>query len=65
MKVAVLTNARTTLGAANQMDSLVDKTDDKAVKKAEEDSWMSAFNTAFKGGAVMGFTLCSMGLVVL
>lgn len=64
MKVAVLTNARTTLGA-NQMDAVADKTDDKAVKKAEEDSWMSAFNTAFKGGAVMGFTLCSMGLVVL
>ena len=28
-------------------------------------SWAKAFNTAFKGGAVMGFALCSFGLLIL
>ena len=28
-------------------------------------SWNNAFNTAFRGGAVMGFSLCSLALLVL
>ena len=45
MRIAVYTNARTTIGAIH--------------------SWSMAFNTAFSGGAVMGFTLCSLGLLIL
>ena len=45
MRIAVYTNARTTIGA--------------------KISWGMAFNTAFSGGAVMGFSLCSFGLLIL
>ncbi len=30
-----------------------------------QNSWSAAFITAFRGGAVMGFTLCSLGLLIL
>jgi len=45
MRIAVYTNARTTIGALN--------------------GWSMAFNTAYSGGAVMGFCLCSLGLLIL
>jgi inorganic pyrophosphatase len=49
MSVAVFSNARTTVAAIN--------TD-------EQRAWTGAFNTAFRGGAVMGFFLTSLALLV-
>lgn len=57
MKVAVFTNARTTRGAIGKENS--------TSPEDQEESWAAAFNTAFKGGAVMGFSLCSLGLIIL
>jgi len=49
MSVAVFSNARTTIAACNQ---------------DEAKAWKGAFNTAFRGGAVMGFFLTSLALLV-
>jgi H+-translocating diphosphatase len=46
MKVAVFSNARTTVSA-------------------EKGGWTESFNTAFRAGAVMGFSLCALGLLML
>mmetsp|Transcript_8190 Transcript_8190/g.15146 ORF Transcript_8190/g.15146 Transcript_8190/m.15146 type:complete len:777 (+) Transcript_8190:117-2447(+) len=48
MKVAVYSNARTTVSA---MDPTA--------------PWMHSFNTAFRAGGVMGFSLCGLALIVL
>jgi len=48
MKVAVYSNARTTVSAASSTDP-----------------WMKSFNTAFRAGAVMGFSLCGLALLML
>ena len=32
---------------------------------AQKPGWTACFNTAFRAGAVMGFALCSMGLIML
>lgn len=48
MKVAVYSNARTTVSA---MDPTA--------------PWTASFNTAFRAGGVMGFSLCGLGLLVL
>ena len=45
MRIAVFSNARTTLSARN--------------------SWYDGFITAFRGGSVMGFSLCSIAVMVL
>ena len=44
MKVAVFSNARCTVGAT----------------KPGARGWMDAFNTAFRAGGVMGFSLCGI-----
>ena len=46
MKVAVYSNARTTVSA-------------------QKDGWTACFNTAFRAGAVMGFALCALGMLML
>jgi inorganic pyrophosphatase len=46
MKVAVFSNARTTVAA-------------------QHPGWTYCFNTAFRAGAVMGFALCGLGLLML
>jgi len=47
--VAVFSNARTTVSA----------------KKEGEDGWREAFNTAFRAGGVMGYSLCALSLMIL
>jgi len=49
MMVAVFSNARTTVSA----------------KKEGEEGWKAAFNCAFRAGGVMGFSLCSLSLMIL
>jgi H+-translocating diphosphatase len=49
MMVAVFSNARTTVSA----------------KKEGEDGWREAFNTAFRAGGVMGYSLCALSLMTL
>jgi len=49
MMVAVYSNARTTVSA----------------KKEGEYGWSAAFNTAFRAGGVMGYSLCSLSLMIL
>ncbi|KAJ1476403.1 pyrophosphate-energised proton pump, partial [Baffinella frigidus] len=49
MMVAVYANARTTISA----------------KKDGEAGWRESFNCAFRAGGVMGFSLCSISLVIL
>jgi H+-translocating diphosphatase len=49
MMVAVYANARTTVSA----------------KKEGAAGWMSSFNTAFRAGGVMGFSLCSLSMLIL
>ena len=48
MKVAVFSNARTTVSCMDRVSP-----------------WTNGFNTAFRAGGVMGFSLCGMGLLVL
>jgi len=48
MKVAVFSNARTTVSAMDQVSP-----------------WTASFNTAFRAGGVMGFSLCGLALLVL
>ena len=48
MKVAVFSNARTTVSAASA-----------------DAPWTKSFNTAFRAGAVMGFSLCGLALLML
>jgi len=48
MKIAVFSNARTTVAALDPVDP-----------------WMKSFNTAFRAGGVMGFSLCGLALVML
>lgn len=50
MKVAVYSNARTTIAAC---------------VKDDEQKYQGAFSTAFRAGGVMGFALCGLGLLVL
>lgn len=50
MMVAVYANARTTIAAENADDSL---------------AWRDSFNTAFRAGGVMGFSLCAIAMVML
>jgi len=50
MKVATYSNARTTLAAA---------------RASGDASYTNAFNCAFRGGGVMGYALCSLGVLVL
>ena len=47
MKVAVFSNARTTIMAAGS------------------NAWTDAFNTAFRAGSVMGFSLCGLSMLIL
>lgn len=54
MYVAVYSNARTTVSAMPAMSPA-----GKAV------AWTGAFNTAFRAGGVMGFSLCGLALLVL
>merc|ERR1711988_1292839 len=56
MMVAVFSNARTTVAA---MPAVADNQD------AKGRAWTGAFNTAFRAGGVMGFSLCGLGLLVL
>mmetsp|Transcript_45298 Transcript_45298/g.92478 ORF Transcript_45298/g.92478 Transcript_45298/m.92478 type:complete len:896 (-) Transcript_45298:201-2888(-) len=49
MMVAVFSNARTAVSA----------------KKDGEKGWMESFNTAFRAGGVMGYSLCSLSLMIL
>lgn len=49
MMVATFSNARTTLG----------------ITRDKSGGYKDAFNTAFRGGAVMGYALCSLGVLVL
>jgi len=49
MTVAVFSNARTTIAASNSN---------------KEAAWIGAFNTAFRGGGVMGFSLTAIAMVV-
>jgi len=49
MKVAVFSNARCTVGAT----------------KPGARGWMDAFNTAFRAGGVMGFSLCGIALLCM
>jgi H+-translocating diphosphatase len=49
MMVAVYSNARTTISA----------------QKDNEDGWTAAFNTAFRAGGVMGYSLVSISMMVL
>merc|ERR1719335_1076845 len=48
--IATYSNARTTVQAAGE---------------DEAKAYTSAFNTAFRGGGVMGYALCSIGVIVL
>ena len=50
MMIAVFTNARCTMCATQTPDSL---------------AWKESFNSAFRGGAVMGFALSGLGIVVM
>ena len=50
MMIAVFTNARCTMSAAQTPDST---------------AWKESFNSAFRGGAVMGFALSGLGLLVM
>ena len=50
MMIAVFTNARCTMCATQTPDSL---------------AWRDSFNAAFRGGAVMGFALSGLGLLVM
>lgn len=65
MRVAVYTNARTTISAVRKTLGEDEQLSEEENRKAEEMTWVAAFNTAFKGGAVMGFSLCSLGMVIL
>jgi len=49
MMVAVYSNARTTVSA----------------KREGEAGWTASFNTAFRAGGVMGYSLCAISLMVL
>jgi len=49
MMVATFSNARTTLGITRDLSG----------------GYKEGFNTAFRGGAVMGYALCSLGVLVL
>jgi inorganic pyrophosphatase len=49
MMIATFSNARTTLNCA----------------KEGEEGYTAGFNTAFRGGAVMGYALCAIGIFVL
>ena len=49
MKVAVFSNARCTVGATHE----------------GERGWTDSFNTAFRAGGVMGFSLCGLALLVM
>jgi inorganic pyrophosphatase len=50
MQVAVFANARVTIAAS---------------KEPAEKGWRASFNCAFIGGSVMGFSLCSLAMLVL
>jgi len=50
MMIAVFTNARCTMCATQTPDSL---------------AWKESFNSAFRGGAVMGFALAGLGILVM
>ena len=50
MMIAVFTNARCTMCATQTPDSL---------------AWKESFNSAFRGGAVMGFALSGLGILVM
>ena len=68
MRVAVFTNARTAKQAekglrAGQAEHPGDSDSLKGQQAAE--GFELAFDTAFRGGAVMGFALVSLGLIVL
>jgi Na+/H+-translocating membrane pyrophosphatase len=68
MRVAVFTNARTARQAekglrAGQAAYPGDSADLKAAQAAE--GFELAFDTAFRGGAVMGFALVALGVIVL
>lgn len=68
MRVAVFTNARTAKQAekglrAGQAEYPGDSEDQKGLQAAE--GFELAFDTAFRGGAVMGFALVALGLAVL
>merc|ERR1719379_2409670 len=52
--IATFSNARTTLAAARSI----------ATGK-QEAAYTDAFNCAFRGGGVMGYALCSVGVLVL
>jgi inorganic pyrophosphatase len=56
MMVAVFSNARTTVAA---MPAVADNLESKGR------AWTGAFNTAFRAGGVMGFSLCGLGMLVL
>jgi inorganic pyrophosphatase len=49
MKVAVFSNARTTISAT----------------RPGSEGWTASFNTAFRAGGVMGFSLCGIALLML
>ena len=50
MMIAVFTNARCTMCAT---------------MVPEQTAWRESFNSAFRGGAVMGFALAGLGLLVM
>ena len=50
MMIAVFSNARCTMNAA---------------KESNSEAWKESFNCAFRGGAVMGFALSGLGLLVM
>lgn len=54
MTIAVFSNIRTTICAIS----------DKS-EESEKRAWKDSFNTAFRAGGVMGFSLCGLGLIVL
>jgi inorganic pyrophosphatase len=56
MTVAVFSNARTTVSA---MPAIADN------EASKQKGWTGAFNTAFRAGGVMGFSLCGLGMLVL
>merc|ERR1712072_246046 len=54
MWVAVYSNARTTVSALPALSA-----------GGKGQAWKGVFNTAFRAGGVMGFSLCGLGLLVL
>jgi len=68
MRVAVFTNARTAKqaarGLAEGQQSFPGESEELRGQQAEL-GFELAFDTAFRGGAVMGFALVSLGLIVL